>query len=144
MTKLSIAFSFKYKVLVSEGSTVNVSTAQQFETKSPPFIFNNVKEGVIYSFAVVVVTDDGYSSKLSEINSYQIPPGEHFKLQCTFLQGAETYFFNMYCFRFAQRYCSFNDEPRQYISSYIVTVVSLGGCAGFLCVPAQETAEEFQ
>ncbi|KAL0266712.1 UNVERIFIED_CONTAM: hypothetical protein PYX00_009183 [Menopon gallinae] len=62
---------YKYKVFVSEGGDLNVSIAKQYVTDSPRFTFKDIKEGVMYSFAVMLVTEDGYSSKLSEVKSYQ-------------------------------------------------------------------------
>ncbi|XP_046384462.1 sortilin-related receptor-like isoform X2 [Ischnura elegans] len=66
---------YKYKVYVSEGHNVDMSTAKQYDSSGPPFILNNVKEGTIYSVAVQLVTMDGYHSILSEVNSLEMPAG---------------------------------------------------------------------
>lgn len=62
---------YKYKVLVSEGNNLNTSTAKEYVTDSSRFTFKDIKEGTMYSFAVMLVTEDGYSSKMSEIKSFQ-------------------------------------------------------------------------
>ncbi|XP_071441297.1 sortilin-related receptor-like isoform X2 [Hetaerina americana] len=66
---------YRYKVYVSEGLNVDMSTAKQYDSSGPPFILNNVKEGTIYSVAVQLVTPDGYHSILSEVNSLEMPAG---------------------------------------------------------------------
>ncbi|XP_011301031.1 sortilin-related receptor [Fopius arisanus] len=61
---------YHYELLVNEDSrTINESSAKIFECDQPPFIYKDAKPSVIYSFAVRLVTDEGYSSLLSEIQS---------------------------------------------------------------------------
>lgn len=67
--------SYRYIVLVSQGHELNVSTASQYNTSSPPFILDNVQEGTIYSFAVMLETSDGYRSSISEVSSVEMPLG---------------------------------------------------------------------
>lgn len=59
-----------YEVLVSEGeSKINLTTAKVFKAQQPPFMFNDAKLDVIYSFAVRLVMESGFKSELSEIAS---------------------------------------------------------------------------
>lgn len=67
--------TFRYIVLVSQGSVLNMSTVTQYSTSGPPFILNKVQEGTIYSFAVVLETSDGYRSHMSEVRSVEMPVG---------------------------------------------------------------------
>ncbi|XP_063978327.1 sortilin-related receptor-like [Diachasmimorpha longicaudata] len=65
---------YHYEVLVSEDSrTVNESGAKVYKCKQPPFIYKDAKANVIYSFAVKLVTEDGYSSLMSETQSIRTP-----------------------------------------------------------------------
>ncbi|KAK6642297.1 hypothetical protein RUM44_014020 [Polyplax serrata] len=66
---------YTYRVYVSEGNTLNMSSARYFETDASQFIFSDAKEDVMYSFAVQLVTEDGYSSRLSEIGTITMPLG---------------------------------------------------------------------
>lgn len=68
-------FSFSYEVMVSEGNSLNETTAHIYSAAEPPFIFDDLKEGVVYSFAVRLRTNDGYSSILSEVNTVEVPTG---------------------------------------------------------------------
>ncbi|XP_024940142.1 sortilin-related receptor isoform X2 [Cephus cinctus] len=64
-----------YDILVSEDSrTVNETTAKIFQSDHPSYIYENAKTDVIYSFAVRLVTGEGYRSGLSEIVSIKSPP----------------------------------------------------------------------
>lgn len=64
-----------YEVLVAEGSkTINESSAEsRLADQKPPYIFKDAKTDTIYSFAVRVITTEGYKSSLSETWSTQIP-----------------------------------------------------------------------
>lgn len=64
---------YNYEVLVSEGTKSVESAAQVFRTHQPPYIFKNAKPSVIYSFAVRLVTEEGYQSLLSETVSVTSP-----------------------------------------------------------------------
>lgn len=66
--------NWHYEVLVVEGSkTINKSNVQfKPADQKPPYIFKDAKTDTIYSFAVRVVTDEGYNSSLSETWSTQI------------------------------------------------------------------------
>lgn len=68
--------SLKYTVLVNEGNQTDEKTALKFEVNEPPFIYNNVTPGEIYTFAVYLQTEDGYRSLLSEVNSIEVPTGK--------------------------------------------------------------------
>lgn len=62
--------SYHYEILVVEGSNrMNESIAKVYETEQPPYTYKDVKPDVIYTFAVRLVTDEGYKSPLSEILS---------------------------------------------------------------------------
>jgi hypothetical protein len=63
---------------------MNVSTATQYSTSGPPFILNNVQEGTIYSFAVMLETSEGYRSHMSEVRSVEMPAGKH-EVLCIFM-----------------------------------------------------------
>lgn len=60
---------YHYVILVSEGPTLNRTTAKEYIAKSAPYILNDAQDGVMYSYAVQLVTDDGYKSPLSEVMS---------------------------------------------------------------------------
>ncbi|XP_054265258.1 sortilin-related receptor-like isoform X2 [Macrosteles quadrilineatus] len=64
---------YHYVVLVSPSSSLNVSTAKQFKTRSAPFIYNPEDEDTIHSYAVVLETDAGYRSLPSEVVSVAFP-----------------------------------------------------------------------
>lgn len=58
--------NWHYEILVTEGSTtINESTAKIVWAKQPPYIYKDAKSGTIYTFAVRLVTDEGYQSSLS-------------------------------------------------------------------------------
>ena len=68
---------YQYEILVSEGErTVNETSAKVFKTDQPPYIYKDPKTNVIYSFAVRLVTEEGYKSMQSEVASIQSPLGE--------------------------------------------------------------------
>lgn len=59
--------NWHYEILVTEGSrTINESTAKVLWSKEPPCIYKDAKTDTIYTFAVRLVTDEGYQSLLSE------------------------------------------------------------------------------
>lgn len=60
---------YHYVILVSEGPTLNRTTAKEYIAKSAPYILNDAQDGVMYSYAVQLVTEDGYKSPLSEVMS---------------------------------------------------------------------------
>ncbi|XP_017882694.1 sortilin-related receptor-like [Ceratina calcarata] len=61
---------YHYEVLVVEGSSVmNESVAKVYKVDQPPYTYKDAKPDVIYTFAVRLVTDDGYQSLLSEMFS---------------------------------------------------------------------------
>lgn len=60
--------AFSYEVLVQEGNKLNESTAQKFLVDHPPFIYTN-DSSTMYTFAVRIKTDKGYSSIMSETQS---------------------------------------------------------------------------
>jgi hypothetical protein len=60
---------FHYEVLVTEGSWQGEENAKKFDVKGPPFILRDIQEGSFYTVAVKLVTDEGYHSMLSELNS---------------------------------------------------------------------------
>lgn len=61
---------YHYEILVAEGSNkINESIAKVFKVDQPSYNFRDVKPNVIYSFAVRLVSDEGYQSPLSEIVS---------------------------------------------------------------------------
>lgn len=66
----------KYVVLVNQGNQSDEKSALKFETQGPPFIYNNVTPGEIYTFAVYLQTNEGYRSLLSEVNSIEVPTGK--------------------------------------------------------------------
>lgn len=63
---------YHYEILVAEGArTLNESNVQIFKADQPPYIYKDAKSDVIYTFAVRLVTDDGYRSILSETRSVE-------------------------------------------------------------------------
>ncbi|EZA49376.1 Sortilin-related receptor [Ooceraea biroi] len=65
-----------YEILVTEGSkTINESTAKVLWAAKPPYTYKDVKTDTIYTFAVRLVTDEGYQSPLSETWSTRIAAG---------------------------------------------------------------------
>ncbi|XP_017764096.1 PREDICTED: sortilin-related receptor-like [Eufriesea mexicana] len=61
---------YHYEVLVVEGLNVmNESIAKVYKTDQPPYTYKDVKPGVVYSFAIRLVTDEGFQSPLSEVFS---------------------------------------------------------------------------
>ncbi|RZC34546.1 sortilin-related receptor-like [Asbolus verrucosus] len=56
---------YQYEILVSEGNTLNETTAERFLVKKPPFIYTNASSNM-YTFAVQIVTASGYKSLMSE------------------------------------------------------------------------------
>lgn len=67
-----------YEILVAEGSkTINESIAKVFKANKSSFVFDNAKTDVIYTFAVKLVTEEGYQSQLSQPYSIQHPAGEY-------------------------------------------------------------------
>lgn len=61
---------YHYEILVVEGSHVmNESTAKIYKIDQPPYIYKDVKPDVMYTFAVRLVTEEGYQSSLSEVFS---------------------------------------------------------------------------
>lgn len=71
--------SMHYEILVTEGSkTMNESTAKVLQAAKPPYIYKDVKKDTVYTFAVRLVTDEGYQSPLSETWSTRIAGGALF------------------------------------------------------------------
>lgn len=68
-------FRYHYLVSLSEGPALNMTTAKQFTAEGPPFIFNDVQNGNMYSCAVQLVTSDGYKSLPSEVSSIAVSKG---------------------------------------------------------------------
>ncbi|XP_046665505.1 sortilin-related receptor-like isoform X3 [Homalodisca vitripennis] len=60
---------YHYVVLVSPGSSLNISTAKELKTNSAPYFFSPEDEDTIYSYAVVLETNAGYRSLPSEVVS---------------------------------------------------------------------------
>lgn len=59
--------SWRYEILVVEGSKMNESLAKIITTKDPPpYHFKDAKMDTIYTFAARLVTNEGYQSPLSE------------------------------------------------------------------------------
>lgn len=54
---------------------MNESEATVYKVQRPPYTYKNVKPNIIYSFAVRIVTHEGYKSHLSEVVSV-ISPNE--------------------------------------------------------------------
>lgn len=57
--------SYQYEVLVSEGNSLNETTAEKFLVSKPPFRYTN-SSAHMYTFAVRILADSGYKSVLSE------------------------------------------------------------------------------
>ena len=78
----NMAFGFflryHYVILVSEGGNLNKTMAKEYAAKSPPYILNDSQDGVMYSYAVQLVTEDGYKSRLSEVMSLVVTKGKNF------------------------------------------------------------------
>lgn len=71
--------NYHYEILVAEGSrTLNESNTQIFKADQPPYIYKNAKPDLIYTFAVRLVTEEGYRSILSETRSIESPAGKSF------------------------------------------------------------------
>lgn len=51
--------NYKYEVLVSEGNSLNESTAERILVEKSPFIYTNATSNM-YTFAVRIKTDAGY------------------------------------------------------------------------------------
>ncbi|XP_012150619.1 sortilin-related receptor isoform X2 [Megachile rotundata] len=60
---------YHYEILVVEGPKMNESLAKIYTIEQPPYEYKDVKPDVIYTFAVRLVTEEGYLSPLSEIYS---------------------------------------------------------------------------
>ena len=68
---------YHFDIFVAEGaSIVNESTAKIYQRKQPPFEFKPENEDAMHSFAVRLVSEEGYQSDLSEIVSIVNPNGE--------------------------------------------------------------------
>lgn len=66
-------FNWHYEILMTEGSRMlNESIAKVLRADQPPYIYKDAKTDTIYTFAVRLVTDEGYQSSLSEAWSTQI------------------------------------------------------------------------
>ncbi|XP_022913328.2 sortilin-related receptor-like isoform X1 [Onthophagus taurus] len=73
ITALNLAnVSYEYEVLISEGKDLNEKTAQRFTVTNPPFIYNNVT-AEMYSFGVMMKTERGYRSALSNVATVKTP-----------------------------------------------------------------------
>ncbi|XP_046815781.1 sortilin-related receptor-like isoform X1 [Vespa crabro] len=71
---MAIITNYHYEILVAEGSrTLNESNTQIFKADQPPYIYKNAKSDIIYTFAVRLVTEEGYRSILSETRSIESP-----------------------------------------------------------------------
>ncbi|XP_053974316.1 sortilin-related receptor-like [Hylaeus volcanicus] len=65
-----ITTNYHYEILVVEGSNkMNESIAKVYKIDQPPYTYKDVKSDTIYTFAVRLVTHEGYQSPLSEIYS---------------------------------------------------------------------------
>ncbi|KAJ8687024.1 hypothetical protein QAD02_022818 [Eretmocerus hayati] len=58
---------YHYEILVNEDGLFNASSASVFRVDQPPFTLRNAKTNKMYAFAVRLVTEEGYTSPLSEI-----------------------------------------------------------------------------
>ncbi|XP_031838991.2 sortilin-related receptor [Nomia melanderi] len=68
---------YHYEILVAEGSNkINESIAKVIKVDQPSYNFRDVKPNVIYSFAVRLVSDEGYQSPLSEVVSIRTSADE--------------------------------------------------------------------
>lgn len=64
------SINYTYEILVVEGSKkMNETAAKVFKVDRPPYKYKDIKPNVIYSFAVRLITDEGYRSRLSEVVS---------------------------------------------------------------------------
>jgi len=63
------ADQYHYVLLVSTGSSLNMTSAQQIKVRAAPYIFNPGSEEATYSYAVVLETEQGYRSLPSEVVS---------------------------------------------------------------------------
>lgn len=69
---------YHYEVLVVEGSRdMNESIAKIYKVDQPPYMFKDVKPDIIYTFAIRLVTDEGFQSPLSEVFSVRNAAGNH-------------------------------------------------------------------
>lgn len=64
---------YRYQVLLSPGSSLNSTSVRMFDTDNPSFTIDDLGETGIYSFAVKLVTSDGYESDVSEVTSFYAP-----------------------------------------------------------------------
>ncbi|KAF7992430.1 hypothetical protein HCN44_001755 [Aphidius gifuensis] len=68
---------YHYEILVNENdNTVNLKSAKVYKVDLPPFIYKDAKPDKMYSFGVRLVTDDGYQSLISEVQSIRTPTAE--------------------------------------------------------------------
>lgn len=75
---------YHYEILVVEGSnTMKESSAKIYKVDQPPYIYKDAKPDVIYTFAIRLVTEEGFQSPLSEVFSTRYSAGNY-----------ENYFFN--------------------------------------------------
>lgn len=59
-----------YLIHMSEGSELNVTTANTYTAEDPPFIINDPPPNSQLSVAVQLETDTGYVSQMSEVFSF--------------------------------------------------------------------------
>nr|CAD7458755.1 unnamed protein product [Timema tahoe] len=63
---------FQYVVMVSPGRSINMSAIKEYRANNPPIILNNMNSDTIYSIAVVLETEEGFRSLLSEVESVEV------------------------------------------------------------------------
>nr|CAD7262570.1 unnamed protein product [Timema shepardi] len=69
---------FQYVVMVSPGRSINMSAIKEYRANNPPIILNNMNSDTIYSVAVVLETEEGFRSLLSEVESVEVQAGWRF------------------------------------------------------------------
>nr|CAD7431907.1 unnamed protein product [Timema monikensis] len=67
---------FQYVVMVSPGRSINMSAIKEYRANNPPIILNNMNSDTIYSVAVVLETEEGFRSLLSEVESVEVQADE--------------------------------------------------------------------
>lgn len=69
---------YHYEILVVEGSNMmKESSAKIYKVDQPPYIYKDAKPDLIYTFAVRLVTEEGFQSPLSEVFSTRYSAGNY-------------------------------------------------------------------
>lgn len=69
---------YHYEILVVEGSNMmKESSAKIYKVDQPPYIYKDAKPDLMYTFAIRLVTEEGFQSPLSEVFSTRYSAGNY-------------------------------------------------------------------